>query len=362
MRRVIETRAELLDESHQADYEHLLNGAPQRMVSHSWSFRSVFLDLLKAESAYIGAFEGGRLVAAIPAVIKKGPSFSVVNSLPLSGSQGGCLTDRSLTESGRAEARMALLSKFSETAELEGCLTSTIITSPFDTEQSYYEKLLPADYTEGRVAQVLDLPPTPEGLDLLFNKKCRNAIRRAEKKGVRAEVDTTSASMDLLTRAHAEQMEKAGALPKPTELFDTISRTLERDREYKIYKATVNGEVGALLLAIYEGDTVDYFTPATFAEFRSFSPMNVIVKQLAEDAIKDGFRRLNFGGTRKDQADLYRFKNSFGCTDQPYHYRVNRVRRRGSEPLEVPTRSDLERDFQYFYVYPFDLLSELGRA
>ena len=77
--------------------------------------------------------------------------------------------------------------------------------------------------------------------------------------------------------------------------------------------------------------------------------MSLLVYSAMQDAVARGCTRWNWGGTWASQTGVHRFKSRFGARDLPYHY-FTRV----FEPdLLRMTRSELEREYRFFYVLPF---------
>jgi hypothetical protein len=74
------------------------------------------------------------------------------------------------------------------------------------------------------------------------------------------------------------------------------------------------------------------------------------------DAAKRGFEWWNWGGTWRSQKGVYGFKKRWGTGEFPYYY-YTRVY---DQKLLQCSKEEIIREYPYFYVVPFDVLSGRG--
>jgi Acetyltransferase (GNAT) domain len=185
----------------------------------------------------------------------------------------------------------------------------------------------------------------------MYTKSCRNSIRRAQKDGVEVAWDAEPSSLDEVYEGQRLIMSALGATPKPRSFFQAVGRNLRGDDDFRVYRATFEGKVAGLLLVLYYRGVAEYLVPVAPQEFRRHAPMNLIIHQVAADAVWSGHRALSFGGTRPGMVDLYRFKKSFGAIDRPYHY-FTKIHSDIST-LRKSDEAEVGRVFSWFFVFPF---------
>jgi GNAT acetyltransferase-like protein len=340
-------KSERIDE---AQYAKIADAAAESTIFHSIGFLKVLGHVIDhSELVCLGAFDEGKLLGAIPCFLKRTSLGNVLNSLPFQGSPGGCILAPNTRERSR-QTKEVLLAAVLRLAEENDCISSTIISSPFDEGDAFYSEFLKPDFSVDRVAQVLELPSKDEDLMGLYTKSCRNSIRRAQKDGVKVEWDSETRSLDEVYEGQHLIMSSLGATPKPKSFFQAITEDL-RSKDFRVYRATLSGKVAGLLLVLYYHGIAEYLVPVAPKEFRLHAPMNLIVHQVAKDAIESGHRVLSFGGTRPGMVDLYRFKSSFGTVDKPYHY-FTKIHTDISA-LRTRSEAELGRVFEWFFLFPF---------
>ncbi|MFH0919514.1 MAG: GNAT family N-acetyltransferase [Fibrobacterota bacterium] len=334
--------------------------APDTLLYASDKYRRFLKIMTNAEDRYLGAFLDGTLAGLLPLFIRRVPGCpAVVNSLPFYGSNGGFLLDRALPETQRIAARTALLSAYRDLLKGMEYLSATLVDSPF--ADALERETGPADFTDMRFGQITVLPETVTDslfdnplLDL-FHVKTRNALRKPYKEGVTCGVENTPEAFDALVRLHVAGMESIGGKPKTPEFFRAV-RQLFSPSEMPLYIARHQGRILAALLLFRFNRTVEYFTPASDGEARSLQPMSMLIFESMKQAVRDGYRYYNFGGTWKNQESLYRFKQRWGARDFNYTYHVT-LGRPAVEVRAMGKAALLER-YPYFFTIPFDQLEK----
>jgi len=77
-----------------------------------------------------------------------------MNSLPFYGGNGAIIEHE-----GRYEAEKMLLDEFYAFAKKNRCISTTIISSPFEADNEFYEKETDYAYRDERIGQLTKLPP-----------------------------------------------------------------------------------------------------------------------------------------------------------------------------------------------------------
>lgn len=318
----------------------------------SLPYRDLLLRVLAARPHYFVALDDDRVCGLLPSFAMPHPRWgAALNSLPYYGSNGGFITD------GRPEvARRLALAFVALERELQ-CAASTVVSSPFDAELSAFEDLEPA-FIDERIGQVTPLPyeATEQALFALYDESARRNVRKARKSSVAWRVENSAEAMRFLCQTHDENIRAVGGLPKSRNFFEAVPRAVPQEH-WRLYVAEVEGERVAALLVFRFNSTVEYYTPAIIEASRPLQPLALLVHEAMREAVTDGYRWWNWGGTWKSQVGVYRFKRKWGAVDMPYRYytRLNRP-----ELLQC-TRSELLAAYPNFFVVPFDKLAHAGR-
>jgi len=345
-------------------YECLVKNSRYGMLYQSSKYINLLNLFINAKLLFIVYRCKGSVKAAMPVFIKFNQKYgNIANSLPFYGSHGGVILAEDLSFDEKSKILKEILISFKEElAKIYDLTVSTIITTPFEENIELYRSTLQPSFTDFRIGQITQLSNYGEQ-ELLykFNKKCRNAIRKAIKNNVLVRVmdEYDKALIDKLYRMHVKHMESVKSIPKPQIFFKKLNEYFRLNKDYKIYYATYKGNVIAIALLFYYKNIVEYYTPVVDPNYRGLNPMNLIIFRAMLDAINDGFRLWNFGGTWKTQSGVYRFKRSFGAEDYFYYYFIN-MHNDFLELLNL-TPDEIRREYNWFYVLPFSELKDKAK-
>jgi hypothetical protein len=322
------------------------------LLFHSTKYRALLKSFLKQDDCYLILVDGGQeILGVLPTFIFKNDRYgNVINSLPFYGSNGGIIEFND-----NHEAKRELATAFKKLAESMNCAASTIISSPFETAVEFYENNLDYDFKEKRIGQITSFEDglDREGMMAIFHYKTRNMIRKAMKFGVQVRINNGKSAFGFLVDTHKENITQIGGIAKEGGFFESIQRIFEGNKDYKLYTAYSDDKPVAALLLFYFNKTVEYFTPVVKAEFRSFQPLSLLIFEAMKDALDNGYKYWNWGGTWLSQTGLYRFKKRWGTKDYPYYYYTKIY---NTELLSL-SKQELLREYPYFYVCPFDKLN-----
>jgi lipid II:glycine glycyltransferase (peptidoglycan interpeptide bridge formation enzyme) len=164
--------------------------------------------------------------------------------------------------------------------------------------------------------------------------------------------------MGTLEQLHRENITGKGGLCKSETFFDLIPKHFRPNEDYKIFTATLEGEIIAALLLFYFKNSVEYFTPAINEEVRQLQPLALIIYEAMVDAAKRGYTTWNWGGTWESQEGVFRFKKKWGSLSKNYRY----FTQLNLTTLREKKASDLLADCPNFYVLPFSNLLEVTQV
>lgn len=343
-----------LDHADEPAYNRFLDASPDATLYASLEYRSFLQAVVPGAPEYLIAVETDRIVGALPLFACRIPDAGeILNSLPWYGSHGGCV----LLSREDEDVRRTLLAEYARRAGGSDVLAGTLILLPAEhgSLQTYRDALRPAaeDY---RIGQITELPPPGEDIEhrllACFGRKTRNLVRKALREPFDLAVRDDEDAWRFLCQMHTQNLQAIGGKAKPWSHFVALRNHLSGDCR-RLYVATDAGRpVAALLLARYR-DTLEYLTPVVHPEYRSRQALSFVIYHAMCDAVREGVRRWNWGGTWPTQRTLFHFKQGWGAREWPYSYVV--TSRDSGRRLSV-LKSRLHELFPYYYVYPYDRL------
>lgn len=352
------TQVDILPKKDQ--YEKFLLKTDKSLIYHSLKFRDFLKSFIEAEDRYLVAKDNGSIVGVFPCFIKHNERYgNVLNSLPFYGSNGGIIVDETLPRERKEQVKKELLQKFYELEDSCACISSTIVTSFFESDAEFYKRSCIHQQRDSRIGQVVMLPEDRGNIRnvLFYDHYCKNLrrdIRKAEKGGIQIFESHQKEDLCKLYDIHRENILALGGIPKPFSMFENLSKCFEYGNDYKVFFGTKDGKIVSGLLLLYFNKTVEYYVPAVVEEYRPLESNTMLIYESMIDAIKRGYKYYNFGGTWGSQQGVYKFKKKWGAGDLAYTYYINLkkdvgyFRRIGKERL-------LE-EYKYFYVTPFSAL------
>lgn len=328
----------LLNESLHDQYEAFIRSFNDALLYHSIKYKLFIEELLECQSAYclmIGTND--EILGAMPLMIKHGKYGKILNALPFYGSHGSIFSDN-------AEVYQALLNCYITLGNKYDA--ATFIENPLSTTNHQF--LIHSHYHDKRIGQWTNI----ENEEILFNSfesSARRNIKKAIQYDVKVDVDNTC--LEFLHKIHKENILSIGGLPKEERFFNLLNKHFIAGTDYNIYVAYYNNQLISALLIFYYNNTVEYFIPATVAEYRHVQALPLIIYQGMIDASKRGYKWWNWGGTWLSQTGVYKFKRKFGAKDMQYHYHVLLNKK---SLLEINKEALLD-EYRGFYIYPFNL-------
>jgi hypothetical protein len=345
----------LLDNSLEKQYEDFLLTIPNSLFFASNKFRKFLKKFLNEEDAYFLVLdENGKIKAALPSFLKKNSEFgNILNSLPFYGSNGGII------EAGQDEnISRQLINAFYRFADDNNCVSTTIISSPLNTLEEFYETHTGFSLKDSRIGQLTELPQLNEDVAAsvmkIIHYKTRNLVRKAQKLEITADDSERKEHFDFLIDTHKENLAAIGGLAKPDAFFQLIPEFFTYGEDYRIYTAKKDGQLIAAMLVFYFNKTVEYFTPVIKAEFRNSQPLSLLIFEGMKEAVNKGYKWWNWGGTWASQGSVYHFKSQWGTQDKNYYYYTKIL----DQSILEKTKEQLLSHYPYFFVAPFNLLAK----
>jgi hypothetical protein len=346
----------LLTPECEQDYRRFSLSNPHALIYASLEFRDFLQTVAGGEPAYWIAVRQGRICGALPLFSVNLPGHGrIINSLTWYGSYGGCI----LADDGDEEVRRALLEKYRSMAVSPEVLTATLIISPFEQEwEATYRETLDAQFTDQRIGQITTLPDeggnVAERLMMGIAQKTRNLVRKSLKQNFELLVTDSDWAWQFLHDTHEENIQAIGGRSKPWQHFTAIREHILPDQR-RIFIARLDGRPVAGMLILYFNRTAEYITPVIKHDYRSQQPLSFLIWHGMLQAIAEGYRYWNWGGTWMTQKTLHHFKAGWGGLDYPYTYFIH------AQPHRVQALRTQLKEVQalapYYYLFPYSLLT-----
>ena len=329
---------------YQNKYENFLTLQKNTLFFYSIKYIHFLEELLNAKNETLLVVKEEKILAILPLLSKVGIYGKVLNSLPFYGSNGFIIaTDN--------ESYSLLLNKYNDIINSKEIFSSTVISNPL-LEYNNLEKTVIHNFEDYRIGQITKFNSlTSENLMNIFHSKTRNMVRKALKSNIKISIDNNS--FGFLEKIHNENMDEIGGKAKSSLFFKLVQKYFISGEDYNIYIAKQNDVDIAALLVFYFNDTVEYFTPVVKVEYRNIQPLSAIIYIAMQDAIKNGYKNWNWGGTWATQDGVYRFKKRWGTEDLTYYYYTKL-----NYDVKKLSKIELNNSYEYFYTVPFDAIEK----
>lgn len=345
----------LLDKSLETQYDDFLLTSSDSLLFASNKYRKFLKEFLNEQDVYFLAIDqNGAIKGALPTFLKQNKEYgNVLNSLPFYGSNGAVVEFEN-----NNNVRVALVNEFNNFAKANNCVASTLISSPLEPLENFYEKNVNYTCKDSRIGQLSPLPQVVDNIDStvmqLLDSKMRNLVRKAQKLEISVHSEQGEQYLDFLISTHQENLAAIGGLAKPENLFRLVPKHFNYGSDYKIYYAKKDGQLIAALLVFYFNKTVEYYTPVIKAEFRNSQPMSLLIFEAMKEAVANRYKWWNWGGTWASQGGVYHFKSQWGTQDKMYYYYTKIF----DETILNKTKEQLLEAYPYFFVAPFNMIAK----
>ena len=181
---------------------------------------------------------------------------------------------------------------------------------------------------------ILDLRRTEDSLWKNLGKKCRNAIRKAQREGIEITEDHDINNLKEFYCLHLQTANRVGFNPPPFSNFNLYWSILKPKGMLRLLTAKYKGKaVASALFFVYAG-RVEYDSAASSSKYLHLRPNNLLLWRMIEIAQRERLEVFDFRGVFKDrrQIGIYKFKESFGgkLFPVPKYYYASRTCRLSS--------------------------------
>lgn len=305
----------------------------------------MFLErILQIKAKFIVKKKNSEILGILPFFEKKTEYGKVINSLPFFGSYGGIISTDNIT-------KKEIIKYFNIINKYDDVISSVLIENPF-YQDNCYNKYFNHNLIEERLTQCTILNgENKNSLMKKFEKRVRWSIKKCEKNFIEVNnVADDEYHVKNFYRLHKESMEIKNGQPKPSNIFSIIKETFVIGKDYDIFVALKKNIPISYILVFYFKNFTEYYMPAYEPQYIHLQGTSFLIWKSMLDCLTRGIRFYNFGGTWKNQKNLYLFKRGWAAKDFFYSYYIY---------CDLPKIQEIGLNkillkYKNFYVCPYD--------
>lgn len=296
------------------EWDQLVHRSSHSSIYHLWDWGEVLSSTYGYQRYYLGAVHNGVLVGVFPLIYVKSAVFSSkLVSLPFC-EYGGPIVDSRMDNASTENIIKALLAASNKLGRFLGVQYVNVRnfseTIPLQLFSQVGYKLAHR-YITFRIN--LTRP-----VDLLWrrlNKKTRNAVRKAMKRGVKLLEAEGRELLDAYFMLYLKTMRGHGSPPHAYKFFQNLYDVFYQKGEMKIMLAGYKGKPIAGILLFYMGKKIYLKSNVTDKKYRSLNPTNLLLWKTIEFGATCGYEFFDLGRTRLNTT-IYRFKKGWGGQEE----------------------------------------------
>jgi len=328
-------------------YTDFLSVVDYSSVQYSLGFLKAISQGIKTETYVITVISDGRIVGSLPFCVRRDESGIVINSLPVSGSYGGPIVLSGLT--AKEKIYEAIFSALDSFARKKGCLSVTLVTSPFDRHKQQALDLFRPDLTWERFTQVLELK------NVRYQQNVKDALRKAAKFNFEIKEGLDAGSLQEFYDCFRMNMDAIEVAAKPLSFYKAVNEHMVKSGNAVFLTARTGGKLVAGIMMLAFNKKASYFTTCLHPEYKNSQVSSLLIDYALNKFCKDGFILLDFEASSSRESGVYKFKERWGAKEEKYHYLTKLY---AEEKIKLLGMDYIKKRFEWFYVIPFSRFSE----
>ena len=255
----------------------------------------------------------GALTGVLPVCQLRRPGGGELVSLPF------CDLGGTLTALGVNQARGELLAGALELMDRTGLQHMALREREFSREAGENNLLVDGAGTSvGKVSLLARLPDSADELLHSFKAKLRSQIRKAEKNGLTATVETGSSALKAFYPVFAANMHRLGSPVHSRAWFEALKT--HYGEQMVVGLVRLGHRPVAAGIVLIQGRNACLPWASTLAEFNHLAPNMLLYWQLLRYVTELGCREFDFGRSTPGEG-TYRFKRQWGAQPVALHWR-----------------------------------------
>jgi hypothetical protein len=169
-------------------------------------------------------------------------------------------------------------------------------------------------------AHIIDLTGGEEEVRKGYTKKNREALRQAERRGIRIEKMEDQALLDEFYSLHVHTARRHRTFPHPRSILEMIYKIMRPKNMAAFYMARRDEEAVACNLILRDKKTAYDWLLGYKDDTLKLRPTNALIDLSIRDEIEAGSEMFNLGASPSQHQGIVRFKESFGA--KRFSYRI----------------------------------------
>lgn len=301
----MDTRIELLTDSSRDQWQGYVASRPDGTFFHTLAWHDAVIAAFGHQPYYLVARRGPNFVGVLPMfLVRSWIAGRLLVSVPYAV-YGGAIHDDE-------QAATALLDEAKRLADQLGvrCIDFRSIRSTLPD--------LPV--VDRYVTFRKPLPNRPEDVLPSLPRKARAAARSAREK-YKLTVEFDDALLPTAWNLYARSMRRLGSINYPYRFFTSL--VAGTPGKHLVSLVRYEGRPAAGLVTFLFGDTVLPYFSGCDESLDRYNINNYLYLTLMERGVELGYRRFDFGRSRKDNPGAYDFKRHQGFDPEPLGYQIH---------------------------------------
>jgi Acetyltransferase (GNAT) domain len=329
--------------------DRLAARSPAVLAYHYPFYRDMLAALEVGEPCYLASYaDDGDITGLLPLFRRRSEVGTVYSSLPFFGPNAGVICG---DDGNRGQIQSALLQKLLALAQAEQALGCSVYTPLLETDYAAYDEAFPLARVVEKFTQYIDLQAVPE-----WDKSLQYDLRKSRREGVEISTEASPERVRQFYEIYRQNCADHGIPLKPYACIRKLTAPETLDRYAGIYFAFHGGRMIGGLLMLWSPATASYYLPCSLAEARSLQPNTLLIDAAFQAARARGCRLWNWESSPDRTSGVFRFKQKWGS--QEAGYRIYAQTFRPHEDLQRLGREGIQREFPFFFVWPFEAVAQ----
>lgn len=170
------------------------------------------------------------------------------------------------------------------------------------------------------LGHILDLSKNKEELSSSLRDSTKRNIKKAEKEGVRVQIDRTPESVKEFYRLNCLTRKEHGLPPQPFGFFRKLHEHIISKGLGMVVLASIGQENIAGAVYLHFNKKAVYKYGASNKKYQHLRANNLVMWEAIRWYSENSCKTLCFGRTEPEHHGLLQFKSGWGATEQPIHY------------------------------------------
>lgn len=286
--------------THKQSWEKFVLLQPQANFLHSWNWGEFHQNLGK-QVVRTGFYQQSKLIGVMLSVVEpaKRATYLIV--------PGGPLLDWN-------NQKLVQLFKHTVTHIAKENHCSFVRVRPQILENSENDQLFkhlgfrPAPmHLHAELTHQLNLLPKTDTLIKNMRKTTRYEIHKAEKLGINITQSTNDSEIRNFYRLQLQTAKRQKFIPFSYKFLHQQFKTFVKDKQVKLYTASLKGKLLTQAFIIFYGQEADYHYSASSELNHKYPGSYLLLWQAIKDAKSKGYKRFNFWGVAPENDHTHRF-------------------------------------------------------